>query len=161
MARIVAQVDLPRAGNFLFGIEEHLLPLRDPTGSARNREQNREHGHGEPHRLVDEAGVEVHVGIELTLHKIFIFEGDALAFESDLEKRVLAHQIEYFVGNTFDDARARIVKGIAYEVFDLMGKNPLLEIALECERIALEDEYFVKRKLYPNVDFYTGLIYQS
>src|SRR6201996_5290812 len=53
------------------------------------------------------------------------------------------------------------IKRVAYEVFDLMGKNPLLEIALECERIALEDEYFVKRKLYPNVDFYTGLIYQS
>jgi citrate synthase len=50
---------------------------------------------------------------------------------------------------------------VAYDVFDLMGKNPLLEIALECERIALEDEYFVKRKLNPNVDFYTGLIYQS
>jgi citrate synthase len=59
------------------------------------------------------------------------------------------------------DPRARIVKNIAYGVFDLMGKNPLLEIALECERIALEDDYFVSRKLYPNVDFYTGLIYQS
>ena len=59
------------------------------------------------------------------------------------------------------DPRARIIKRIAYEVFDLMGKNPLLEIALECERIALEDEYFIRRKLYPNVDFYTGLIYQS
>jgi len=59
------------------------------------------------------------------------------------------------------DPRARIIKKIAYDVFDLMGKSPLLEIALECERIALEDEYFVKRKLYPNVDFYTGLIYQS
>jgi citrate synthase len=59
------------------------------------------------------------------------------------------------------DPRARIIKKIAYEVFELMGKNPLLEIALECERIALEDEYFVKRRLYPNVDFYTGLIYQS
>jgi citrate synthase len=59
------------------------------------------------------------------------------------------------------DPRARIIKRVAYEVFELMGKNPLLEIALECERIALEDEYFVKRKLYPNVDFYTGLIYQS
>jgi citrate synthase len=59
------------------------------------------------------------------------------------------------------DPRARIIKRVAYEVFDLMGKNPLLEIALECERIALEDDYFVKRKLYPNVDFYTGLIYQS
>src|SRR6266487_4311625 len=59
------------------------------------------------------------------------------------------------------DPRARIIKRVAYEVFELMGKNPLLEIALECERIALEDDYFVKRKLYPNVDFYTGLIYQS
>ena len=59
------------------------------------------------------------------------------------------------------DPRARMIKDIAYQVFELMGKNPLLEIALECERIALEDEYFVKRKLYPNVDFYTGLIYQS
>src|ERR1700741_1306289 len=59
------------------------------------------------------------------------------------------------------DPRARIITRGAYEGFELMGKNPLLESALECERIALEDEYFVKRKLYPNVDFYTGLIYQS
>jgi citrate synthase len=59
------------------------------------------------------------------------------------------------------DPRARIVKRIAYEVFDVMGRNPLIDIALECERIALEDEYFVSRRLYPNVDFYTGLIYQS
>ena len=59
------------------------------------------------------------------------------------------------------DPRARIIKGVAYQVFEVMGKNPLLEIALECERIALEDDYFVSRKLYPNVDFYTGLIYQS
>ena len=59
------------------------------------------------------------------------------------------------------DPRARIIKHIADQVFEIMGKNPLLEIALECERIALEDDYFVKRRLYPNVDFYTGLIYQS
>jgi citrate synthase len=59
------------------------------------------------------------------------------------------------------DPRAKIIKRIAYEVFDIMGRNPLLDIALECERIALEDEYFVKRRLYPNVDFYSGLIYQS
>jgi citrate synthase len=59
------------------------------------------------------------------------------------------------------DPRAKIVKHIAYEVFDVMGRNPLIDIALECERIALEDEYFVSRRLYPNVDFYTGLIYQS
>ncbi|HVB33349.1 MAG TPA: citrate synthase [Patescibacteria group bacterium] len=59
------------------------------------------------------------------------------------------------------DPRAKIIKRAAYEVFDLMGRNPLLDIALEVERIALEDDYFVSRKLYPNVDFYSGLIYQS
>ena len=59
------------------------------------------------------------------------------------------------------DPRARIIKQMAHEVFEVTGKNPLLDIALELERIALEDEYFVKRKLYPNVDFYSGLIYQS
>ncbi len=59
------------------------------------------------------------------------------------------------------DPRARIIKQIAHEVFEVAGKNPLLDIALELERIALEDEYFVKRRLYPNVDFYSGLIYQS
>ncbi|MGH9317861.1 MAG: citrate synthase [Thermoanaerobaculia bacterium] len=59
------------------------------------------------------------------------------------------------------DPRARIIKRIADEVFELTGRNPLLDIALELERIALEDEYFVKRKLYPNVDFYSGMIYQA
>jgi citrate synthase len=59
------------------------------------------------------------------------------------------------------DPRATIIKRIAYEVFEVTGKNPLLDIALELERIALEDDYFVKRKLYPNVDFYSGLIYQA
>src|ERR1700719_921466 len=59
------------------------------------------------------------------------------------------------------DPRARIIKGVADGVFEIMGRNPLLNIALECERIALEDDYFISRKLYPNVDFYTGLIYQS
>jgi citrate synthase len=59
------------------------------------------------------------------------------------------------------DPRARIIKKIADEVFDVTGKNPLLDIALELERIALQDDYFVKRKLYPNVDFYSGLIYQA
>jgi len=59
------------------------------------------------------------------------------------------------------DPRAKIIKRTAYEVFDVMGRSPLLDIALEVERIALEDDYFVSRKLYPNVDFYSGLIYQS
>ena len=59
------------------------------------------------------------------------------------------------------DPRAKIIKRTADQVFDVTGKNPLLDIALELERIALEDDYFISRKLYPNVDFYSGLIYQA
>ena len=59
------------------------------------------------------------------------------------------------------DPRARIIKQAAEEVFKVTGRNPLLDIALELERIALEDEYFISRKLYPNVDFYSGIIYQA
>jgi citrate synthase len=59
------------------------------------------------------------------------------------------------------DPRAKVIKQTADAVFEVTGKNPLLDIALELERIALQDEYFVSRKLYPNVDFYSGLIYQA
>jgi citrate synthase len=59
------------------------------------------------------------------------------------------------------DPRATIIKKAAYDVFEVTGKNPLLDIALELEKVALNDEYFIKRKLYPNVDFYSGLIYQA
>ena len=59
------------------------------------------------------------------------------------------------------DPRAKIVKNSAYEVFNVTGMNPLLDIALKLEEVALSDEYFVQRKLYPNVDFYSGLIYQA
>jgi citrate synthase len=59
------------------------------------------------------------------------------------------------------DPRARIIKWTADQVFEITGRNPKLEIALELERIALEDPYFVSRRLYPNVDFYSGIIYQA
>ncbi len=59
------------------------------------------------------------------------------------------------------DPRAKIIKQTADSVFEVTGRNPLLDIALELEKIALEDDYFVSRKLYPNVDFYSGLIYQA
>jgi citrate synthase len=59
------------------------------------------------------------------------------------------------------DPRAKVIQQLAHEVFDVTGKNPLLDIAVELERIALEDDYFVERKLYPNVDFYSGIIYQA
>ena len=59
------------------------------------------------------------------------------------------------------DPRARIIKRVADEVFDVTGKNPLVDLAIELERIALQDDYFVSRKLYPNVDFYSGIIYEA
>ena len=59
------------------------------------------------------------------------------------------------------DPRARIIKRVAYEVFEVTGKNPLLDIALKLEEVALNDDYFVSRRLYPNVDFYSGIIYQA
>ena len=59
------------------------------------------------------------------------------------------------------DPRAKVIKDVAYQVFEVTGKNPLLDVALELERIALQDEYFVGRRLYPNVDFYSGLIYEA
>jgi len=59
------------------------------------------------------------------------------------------------------DPRAKIVKQIAEEVFDIIGKEPLVDLAIEMERIALTDKYFIDRKLYPNVDFYTGVIYKA
>jgi citrate synthase len=59
------------------------------------------------------------------------------------------------------DPRARILKQMSDAVFEVKGRTPLIEVALELERIALEDDYFVSRKLYPNVDFYSGLIYQA
>jgi len=59
------------------------------------------------------------------------------------------------------DPRAKIIKKVAHDVFEVTGSNPLLDIALELEQIALHDEYFVSRKLYPNVDFYSGIIYQA
>jgi citrate synthase len=59
------------------------------------------------------------------------------------------------------DPRARIIRRIANEVFEVTGRNPKIDIAIELERIALEDDYFIHRKLYPNVDFYSGIIYQA
>ncbi len=59
------------------------------------------------------------------------------------------------------DPRARILRELAPKVFEVTGRNPLIDIATELERIALEDDYFVSRNLYPNVDFYSGIIYQA
>ena len=59
------------------------------------------------------------------------------------------------------DPRATLVRKLADDVFDIVGREPMIEIAMELERIALSDEFFIKRKLYPNVDFYSGVIYKA
>jgi len=59
------------------------------------------------------------------------------------------------------DPRARIIKTVANEVFQVTGRNPKIDVAMALEQIALNDEYFIKRKLYPNVDFYSGIIYEA
>ena len=59
------------------------------------------------------------------------------------------------------DPRARVIKKLVQQVFEVTGRNPLFEVAMELERVALEDEYFVKRRLFPNLDFYSGLIYEA
>ncbi|MBI4622085.1 MAG: citrate synthase [Verrucomicrobia bacterium] len=84
---------------------------------------------------------------------------------SDYIKRVKAKEVRLmgFGHRVYKnyDPRARIIKQVADEVFGVTGRNPLLDIALELERIALADDYFIKHKLYPNVDFYSGIIYQA
>ena len=83
-------VDLPRPGDLLLGVEQHLFPLRDPAGGPRDGEQHREHLDREPHRLVDQAGVEVDVGVELARDEVVVLQRDPFELERDLEQRVLA-----------------------------------------------------------------------
>jgi citrate synthase len=84
----------------------------------------------------------------------------AFVEEVKSQKKTLLDGFGHRVYKTFDP-RATIVKRLADEVFTVTGKNPLLDIALKLEEVALADEYFISRKLYPNVDFYSGLIYQA
>src|SRR5208282_1032698 len=93
-AEIVARIKLPRPGDLLLVVEQHLLPLSDPARSARDREEDGEHRHRETHRLIDEAGVEIDVGIEAAGDEVIVFERDALAFERDIDQRVAPHHVE-------------------------------------------------------------------
>jgi citrate synthase len=84
----------------------------------------------------------------------------AFVEEVKTQKKTLLDGFGHRVYKTYDP-RATIVKNLADQVFTVTGKNPLLDIALKLEEVALSDEYFISRKLYPNVDFYSGLIYQA
>src|SRR3984893_8828236 len=106
---VVAHVDLAGACDLLFGIKQHLFPLRDPSAGTGNSEQHREHGDRESHRLVDQARIEIDIGVKLAGDEIFILQSDALDFEGDIKQRIAAHDIENFVGNVLDDPRTGIV----------------------------------------------------
>src|SRR6266581_7407458 len=109
MASVMAEVDLAGASNLLLGVEEHLFPLRDPSRSARYREQHWKHRHRETHRLINEAGVKIDVGIEFALHEVIVFQGNTFTLQSDFEERVLAHELEHFIRDVLDDAGSGIV----------------------------------------------------
>jgi len=105
----VAGIHLPRSGNLLFRLGQHLVPLRQPSGRARNGEHDGEHLRTETHRLVDDSGVEVHVGIQFALDEVIVFQGDAFQFQSDVKSGIAAGAFEHLFGGPLDDASAGIV----------------------------------------------------
>src|SRR4026207_1085418 len=102
VALSVSDVQLPGPCDLLIGIEQSLLPLREPTRRAADREEHREHLDREAHRLIDEPGVEVHVRIELVAHEVVVFERDLLELERDVEQRIPTGDLEYVVGDLLD-----------------------------------------------------------
>src|SRR5206468_939811 len=106
---VVADVELLRARDLLLLVEQHLGPLRHPARRARDGEQDREHGDREPHRLVDDARVEVDVGIEPARHEVVVLQRDALEVDRDVDERVLPRHLEHLVSDPLDDLRARVV----------------------------------------------------
>src|SRR5215213_4832256 len=108
-AGALARVDLARAGDLLLLVVDHLEPLGDPAARARDREQDGEHAHGHPERLVDQARVEVDVRVELALDEVLVLERDLLELQGDLEQRVDAGDLEDVVRRLLDDPRPRVV----------------------------------------------------
>src|SRR3990172_9977576 len=108
-ARVLPQIDLAWPGDLLLAIQKQLLPRRKPTGRARNREKHGEHLLRESHRLVNDAGIEVHIRVEFSLDEVLIFQGNPLELDRDVEQRILARNLEYLVGYPLDDFRPRVV----------------------------------------------------
>src|SRR5260221_4831352 len=105
----VPSIDLSGPRDLLFGVEQHFFPLGQPAGRARDGEKHREHFDGEAHRLVNQAGVEVDVRVQLARDEVVVLERDALQFERDLEEWILSGHREDQLGNLLDHLRARIV----------------------------------------------------
>jgi citrate synthase len=125
-------------------------------------------GHADPYSSLAGASAALygplHGGANEAVLKMLAEIGDIKNVPGYIEKvknrEVLLQGFGHRVYKNYDP-RATIIKKTAYEVFEVTGKNPLIDIALELERIALEDDFFVSRSLYPNVDFYSGIIYQA
>ena len=106
---ILTQVNLPRPGNRLLLIGDHLHPLGQPAHRARNGKHHREHGRGQAHRLVNNTGVEVHVGIQLPLHKILVLQRNPLQLQGNIQHRVPAGHIKHLVRHLLNQPRPRVV----------------------------------------------------
>src|SRR5204862_4813731 len=102
-----ADIDLPRTRDLLLRVGEHLLPLRDPAGGSRDREQDREDRYREPHRLVDQSRIEVDVGVELPSDEVIVRQSDSLELQGDVKERIASGYVEDEIGNAFDDRRPR------------------------------------------------------
>src|SRR3954464_5024501 len=103
-------VDLAWPGNLLFRVGEHLFPLRDPACRSRDCKEHREDGDREPHGLVDQAGIEVDVRVELAGDEIIIRQRDTFEFECDVEQRIAAGHLENEVSDALDDRGPWIVR---------------------------------------------------
>src|SRR5688572_13966704 len=103
-------VYLPGTGDLLLLVGDHLLPLREPSRGPAQREEHREVIGGVPHRLIDQAGVEVHVGVELPLDEVLVLESDPLELERDLQLRVQPGLLEDVVRHLLDQLGARVVR---------------------------------------------------
>ena len=92
-------IDLPRTGDLLLRILHHLVPLCQPAGRARNGKQHGKHFRLEAHGLVDDSGIEIHVGIQLASNKVIVLQRDAFQLQCDVQPVVAAGYLEYLVGN--------------------------------------------------------------
>src|SRR5438874_4184747 len=102
----LAREDLSRTRDLLIGIVEHLLPLRQPAGDARDGEEDREHVHRKLHRLIDESRIEIDIRVELALDEVLVFEGDSFELEGDVEQRIFSGHVENVIRRFLDDLRA-------------------------------------------------------
>src|SRR5437016_3824767 len=152
IAALRSDVDLPRARDLLIRVLQHLLPLRQPARNAWNREEHREHVHRELHGLVDEAGVEVDIRIQLALDEVVVFQRDAFQFQSDVQQRIGAGHFEDLIRYSLDDLGSGVVVLIdavsephqlhALAAFDLLDKGG--DVLLRSDLRQHADDLFVR-----------------